>query len=100
MTRDPVDARPTLLIAVNDAGFFLSHRLPIAKAAAKAGYDVHIAAMPGPHVESIVSLGFPFHPVPLSRRGTPAFAVRSTPFTVLAASMYSIGVYHSGTPVF
>ncbi len=69
MTRDPVDARPTLLIAVNDAGFFLSHRLPIAKAAAKAGYDVHIAAMPGPHVESIVSLCFPFHPIPLSRRG-------------------------------
>ncbi len=69
MTRNPVDARPTLLIAVNDAGFFLSHRLPIAKAAAKAGYDVHIAAMPGPLVESIVSLGFPFHPVPLSRRG-------------------------------
>ena len=43
-------AASRLLIVVNDAAFFLSHRLPIADAARKAGYEVHIATGPGPAV--------------------------------------------------
>ena len=58
-----------LLIVVNDAGFFLSHRLPIADAARKAGYEVHIATGPGPAVCNVVAVGFPHHLLPLSRSG-------------------------------
>lgn len=38
------DPRVRLLIVVNAAWFFLSHRLPLALAAQDAGYDVHVAA--------------------------------------------------------
>ncbi|MDP6343146.1 MAG: hypothetical protein QF491_06395, partial [Alphaproteobacteria bacterium] len=35
---------PILLFVVNEAYFFVSHRLPIALEARRQGYDVHIAA--------------------------------------------------------
>lgn len=69
MTTAKAARRPKLLLTVNDAGFFLSHRLPIAVAARAAGYDVHVATAPGPAVARIRAEGFPHHPVPLSRRG-------------------------------
>ncbi len=69
MTRPPTPGRPRLLFTVNDAGFFLSHRLPIAQAAAAAGYDVQIATAPGEAAAQIRARGFAHHPVPLSRRG-------------------------------
>ena len=62
-------AASRLLIVVNDAAFFLSHRLPIANAARKAGYEVRIATGPGPAVRDIAAAGFPHHPLPLSRSG-------------------------------
>jgi len=69
MTRPAAPHPPKLLFTVNDAGFFLSHRLPVAQAASAAGYSVHIATAPGPAVTRIRDLGFFHHPVPLSRRG-------------------------------
>ena len=69
MTRRPASDRPKLLFTVNDAGFFLSHRLPIARAAASAGFHVHVATAPGPAVAAIEAEGFAHHPVALSRRG-------------------------------
>lgn len=69
---------PVLLFAVNDPAFFLSHRVPIAIAARDAGYDVHVAAMPGPAAEGIAHLGFAFHPMPLNRSGVnPAAEMRT-----------------------
>jgi hypothetical protein len=35
-----------VLFLGNDVTYFLSHRLPIAKAARESGYDVHVAAPP------------------------------------------------------
>lgn len=58
-----------LLFIVNDPGFFLSHRLPVAKGAQAAGYCVHIASMPGHAVETITKAGFEHHELPLSRSG-------------------------------
>ena len=69
MTRRPAPGRPRLLFTVNDAGFFLSHRLPIARAAAAAGYEVHVATAPGPGVARVQDEGLTHHAVPLSRRG-------------------------------
>lgn len=58
-----------LLFVVNAPEFFLSHRLPIALAARKAGFDVHIATSSGPAVRNICSYGFTHHIVPLLRSG-------------------------------
>ena len=58
-----------LLFVVNEPGFFLSHRLPLALAARDNGYDVHIATRAGDDVARLRSLGFPHHALPLSRSG-------------------------------
>lgn len=61
---------PRLLIVVNDATFFLSHRVPIALAARDAGYDVHVAAPRAEASEQIEALGLAFHEIAFSRSGT------------------------------
>ena len=58
-----------LLLVVNDAAFFLSHRLDIAKEAKKKGFNVTIASPLGPDVEEIKSLGFNWTLVPFKRSG-------------------------------
>jgi glycosyltransferase involved in cell wall biosynthesis len=61
-----------LLYVVNIPRFFVTHRLPLARAARARGYDVHIAtsAYDTEHVEIIKREGLPFHPLPLSQHGT------------------------------
>jgi glycosyltransferase involved in cell wall biosynthesis len=69
--------KPILLFVVNEAYFFVSHRLPIALEAQRQGYDVHIAA-PGDNVwapqdysvSTLAKLRLTFHEIPMSRRGT------------------------------
>jgi glycosyltransferase involved in cell wall biosynthesis len=58
-----------VLFVVNDAAFFLSHRLPIALAARKSGYEVHVATPDGSAVADVVSARFAHHRLPLSRSG-------------------------------
>ena len=58
-----------LLFVVNDAGFFLSHRLPVAQAAREQGYDVHVATPSSEAVAVILAHGFSHHSITLSRRG-------------------------------
>lgn len=58
-----------ILFIVNDPGFFISHRLAVAKGAQIEGYKVHIACMPGPSVATFAEEQFEFHPLPLSRSG-------------------------------
>jgi glycosyltransferase involved in cell wall biosynthesis len=57
-----------LLIVVNVPWFFVMHRLPIALMARERGADVHIACGEGEGAEDIISLGLPFHRLPLTRR--------------------------------
>ena len=59
-----------LLIIVNDANFFLSHRLPVALAAQRAGFEVHIATSGDGDVEQIVNHGFGHTAIELSRSGS------------------------------
>lgn len=61
---------PRVLIVTNEASFFLSHRLPIAIAARAAGFEVHVATMPGPAVHHVEAMGFAHHALPLTRSGT------------------------------
>ncbi len=57
--------RPLLLFVVNDVGYFISHRLPVAEGARARGYDVHIACTGDG--APLRELGFVHHPVPLDR---------------------------------
>ena len=63
-----------LLLVINHAGFFLSHRLPIALAARERGYEVHIATPQSKHVPRIVDAGLPWHRIHLSRSSMNVFA--------------------------
>ncbi len=58
-----------LLFVVNNPAFFMSHRVPVALAAQKAGYDVHVATMDGPAVADIQALGMTHHAIPMTRSG-------------------------------
>lgn len=65
-----------LLFVVNEVRFFASHRLILARAATRAGYDVHLAA-PAPRAADVRDTGvdgslygLPFHPIALDAAGT------------------------------
>jgi len=64
-----------LLFLLNDAPFFVSHRLSLAKGAVEQGYEVHVAA-PFDEVAcaEIARTGATFHRVPLRRGGQNPFA--------------------------
>jgi glycosyltransferase involved in cell wall biosynthesis len=62
-----------LLFVVNVDWFFLSHRLPIALAAQKAGFEVHIATGLTNKFDSLISLGLKVHPLGLVRGGVGVF---------------------------
>jgi len=70
-----MDNKPRLLFLVNIPRFFVSHRLPLAKAAREAGYDVHVATSKydEANVQVIKEEGFAFHPLPLHQHGTNIF---------------------------
>lgn len=57
------NARPVLLYLVTEDWYFLSHRLPMACAAQRAGYDVHVATSVGRHGAEIEKYGFTLHPL-------------------------------------
>lgn len=62
--------RPRLLFVVNADWFFLSHRLPLARACADAGFEVAVCAGStgsGPEIERE---GFRFYPLVIERGGT------------------------------
>ena len=63
-----------ILMVVNHAGFFLTHRLPLAVAARERGYEVHVATPQSKHVRAIEENGLGWHPVRLTRSGTNPFA--------------------------
>lgn len=58
-----------MLFVVNQARFFVTHRLPLAEAARRAGYDVHVVVPDGPGIETIEARGIPVHRVVFDRGG-------------------------------
>lgn len=59
-----------LLFVVNVDWFFVSHRLPIAMAAQREGYEIHLACNFTDQADYLASLGFILHQLDLSRSGT------------------------------
>lgn len=57
-----------LLIVVQEALFFTTHRLPVGLAMQRRGWTVHVAAPADPAVAArLQAEGFVFHPIPLTR---------------------------------
>lgn len=61
--------RPTLLFLVTEDWYFVSHRLPLARAAVEAGYRVVVATRVRQHERHITSAGCEVIPIQLRREG-------------------------------
>jgi glycosyltransferase involved in cell wall biosynthesis len=61
--------RPKLLFLVTEDWYFCSHRLPVARAARDAGFEVVVAARVRAHGEQIRKEGFVLRPIAWRRRG-------------------------------
>lgn len=60
-------ARDRILYVVTEDWYFLSHRLPMARAARDAGFEVHVATNVADGGAAIKAEGFVLHPVPFLR---------------------------------
>lgn len=58
-----------LLYVVNEAGFFLSHRLPLAQEARRRGHEVVVVTAPNTGEERVTEAGYRHIPIPMSRSG-------------------------------
>jgi glycosyltransferase involved in cell wall biosynthesis len=83
-------SRRLVLFVVNDAPFFVSHRLPLAIGIRAAGYDVHVATPRGP-ISAIIDAGFEHHTIALDRSST-------SPAAELRAVMSLVGLYRAIRP--
>lgn len=63
MPRAKQPANPVLVYLVTEDWYFLSHRLPMACAALRAGYDVHVATNVVDGGAAIEGYGFKLHPL-------------------------------------
>lgn len=64
---------PKLLFLVTEDWYFCSHRLPVARAARDAGFDVVVATRVRAHGERIVAEGFALRPLAWKRLGDGVF---------------------------
>lgn len=71
-----------LLMVVNVDWFLISHRLPIALAALREGYDVHLACRFTGRQDYLEGLGFKIHEVPFSRAGVSMINEINTCFSI------------------
>src|ERR1700731_2177329 len=78
LPRGPGPPPPRLLYVVTEDWFFLSHRLPMARAARAAGFEVHVAANIGDGATTIAREGLVLHPVRFARGKLSPFATLAT----------------------
>jgi glycosyltransferase involved in cell wall biosynthesis len=69
---------PRLLYVVAEDWAFLSHRLPMARAARDEGFEVHVATRVNDNAAAIVAERFILHPVPFTRGSLSPLASLST----------------------
>src|SRR5207253_8939450 len=78
LTRRADGAPPRLLFVVTEDWFFLSHRLPMARAAQAAGFEVHVATNVADGGAAIAREGFVLHPMRFWRGRLSPFAMLAT----------------------
>jgi len=66
---------PRLLYLVTEDWYFVSHRLPMARAARQAGFEVHVATRVVGHGEAIAREGFALHRLDWKRGSTSPVAL-------------------------
>ena len=69
--------RRLLYVATEDFAFLLN-RLPMARAARDAGFEVHVATKVNDGAKAIKAEGFILHPIPFRRGGLSPFAAIPT----------------------
>jgi glycosyltransferase involved in cell wall biosynthesis len=69
---------PRLLYVVTEDWAFLSHRLPMARAARDAGFEVHVATRVNESAAAIVAERFILHPIPFARGSISPLAALAT----------------------
>jgi glycosyltransferase involved in cell wall biosynthesis len=69
---------PRLLYVVTEDWAFLSHRLPMARAAREAGFEVHVATQVSDGATAIEAERFVLHPIPFARGSLSPIATFST----------------------
>jgi glycosyltransferase involved in cell wall biosynthesis len=74
MSPPKTKTRSRLLYVVNEDWAFLLNRLPMARAAREAGFEVHVATRVNDGAEAITAEGFTLHPISLRRGGLSPFA--------------------------
>src|SRR5450755_881641 len=96
----PANTAPTrrVLYLVNEDFAFLLHRLPMARAARTAGYEVHVATNVNKGAEAIEKEGFVLHPIPFRRGGLSPFSAVSTIMAIrrVEQDIKPNVVHHSG----
>lgn len=80
-----------ILYLVSEDWYFISHRLPMARSAQRAGYEVHVATRIGDCAEQITHEGFVLHPIHW-RRGS------MNPIRLLAAILETRRLYRDVLP--
>ena len=70
--------KPRLLYVVTEDWAFLSHRLPMARAAREAGFEVHVATRVSDGATAIEAERFILHPIPFARGSLSPVATLST----------------------
>src|SRR5271169_2558053 len=78
MTLATPDPPRRLLYFANEDFEFLFHRLPMARAARQAGFEVHVATRVNKGADAIEAEGFILHPIPFRRGGLSPFAALPT----------------------
>lgn len=76
------DVPPRLLYVASEDWYFLAHRLPMARAARDAGYEVHVATRVVDGAAAIEAEGFKLHPIPFRRGRVALFSALNTVFTL------------------
>ncbi len=71
-------AVPRLLYVVTEDWAFLTHRLPMARAARDAGFEVHVATRVKDGAAAIAGEGFILHPIPFARGSVSPLAALTT----------------------
>jgi glycosyltransferase involved in cell wall biosynthesis len=80
-----------ILYLVSEDWYFVSHRIPMARAARRAGYEVHVATRVGDCAAQITGEGFVLHPINW-RRGS------LNPFRLLVAVVETRRLYRQIRP--
>jgi glycosyltransferase involved in cell wall biosynthesis len=88
---DSTAKRPVLLYVVTEDWYFMSHRLPMARAAKADGWDVHVATRVSAHGAAIEAEGFSLHPLSWRRASL-------SPLAFLGDVMALRGLYNRLAP--